>query len=109
MSPTPIQKVHNIQEKNTQINNKQSNKPESPIKLLLERQEKLDSETLKIDVDIEIPSKDILILILTTFNRDEVLEELRSFIFNQIPREEVDEIIKKYIDKFISLKYSIQI
>ena len=79
--------------------------PESPIGILFNKQTKNDKVKLKIDFPIEVPKVDIYNIIKTSFGKEEVKDELKSFILNQLEEDDILDSLHKSIENLIEERY----
>jgi hypothetical protein len=80
---------------------------DNPIKTLFDKQKKTDSIDLKLTFSINVPSKDIFDIISMTFDEDEVINELNSFISNQINPDVLKDTLKTSIEELIKKRFNI--
>lgn len=80
---------------------------ENPIKTLFDKQKKTDKVDLKLTFSINVPSKDIFDIISMTFDEDEVVMELDSFISTQINSEILKDTLRTSIEELINTRYKI--
>lgn len=78
---------------------------DNPIKTLFDKQKKTDKVDLKLTFSINVPSKDIFDIISMSFDEDEVLTELDSFITNQIDDEVLKDTLKASIEELIQKRF----
>lgn len=79
----------------------------SPIRTLFDKQKKNDSVKLNLAFPIEVPKKAIYEIISTSFDLDEVNDELESFIVDQISDDFVKDSLMQSIKELISSRYKI--
>lgn len=79
---------------------------ENPIKTLFDRQKKTDKVELKLTFSISVPAKDIFDIISMTFDEDEVIAELDSFISAQINPEILKDTLRTSIEELIKDRYN---
>lgn len=77
----------------------------SPIRILFDKQKNADQVTLTLSLNINVPKKEMFDIISVSFEEDEVIEELRSFISDQIKNDQVKENIKNSINSLIEERY----
>lgn len=84
-----------------------SSKPikENPIKTLFDKQKKTDKVDLTLNFSINVPAKDIFDIISMTFDEDEVIAELDSFISAQINQEILKDTLRTSIEELIKNRY----
>ena len=78
---------------------------ENPIKTLFGKQKKTDKVDLKLTFSISVPAKDIFDIISMTFDEDEVVAELDSFISAQINPEILKDTLRTSIKELIKTRY----
>lgn len=78
---------------------------ENPIKTLFDKQRKTDKIDLKLTFSINVPAKDIFDIISMTFDEDEVVAELDSFISNQINPDILKDTLRTSIEELIKKRY----
>lgn len=78
---------------------------DNPIKTLFDKQKKTDKVDLKLTFSIKVPSKDIFDIISMSFDEDEVLVELDSFISNQIDAEILKDTLRTSIEELIQKRF----
>lgn len=79
----------------------------SPIRTLFDKQKKNDKIKLSLSFPIEVPKKGIYEIISSSFDLDEVNDELESFIENQISDSFVKDSLVQSIKELISSRYKI--
>jgi hypothetical protein len=77
----------------------------SPIAILFDKQKKNDNIKLTVKFSIEIPKTDIYEIIETSFDKEEVKDELEKFILKQLDEDEVTDIIHNSINNLIEERY----
>ena len=77
----------------------------SPIRFLFDKQKKNDRVKLLLDFPVNIPHKGIYELMSTSFDKDEVDEQLFSFILDQLSQEEITKCLLDSIKSLIMSKY----
>lgn len=77
----------------------------SPIKTLFDKQKKTDKVDLKFSFSINVPTKEIFDIISMTFDKDEVIVELDSFISSQINSELLKDTLRTSIEELIANRY----
>jgi hypothetical protein len=82
-------------------------KVDNPIKTLFNKQKKTDSVSLTLTFSVNVPTKDIFDIISMTFDEDEVLTELNSFISNQIEENVLKDTLKTSIEDLIQNKFKV--
>lgn len=78
---------------------------ENPIKTLFDKQKKTDKVDLKLTFSINVPAKDIFDIISMTFDEDEVIAELDSFISAQIDQGILKDTLRTSIEELIKKRY----
>jgi hypothetical protein len=78
---------------------------DNPIKTLFDKQKKTDKVDLKLTFSINVPSKDIFDIISMSFDEDEVLVELDSFISNQIDTDVLKDTLRTSIEELIQKRF----
>jgi hypothetical protein len=77
----------------------------SPIRTLFDKQKKNDSVKLNLTFPIDVPKKAIYEIISTSFDLDEVNEELESYIKDQISEDLVKDSLFESIKQLIKSRY----
>ena len=77
----------------------------SPIRILFDKQKNADEVSLTLSLQITVPKKDVFDIMSVSFEEDEVIKELRSFIEDQIRDERVKEAIKDSVYSLIEERY----
>jgi hypothetical protein len=99
-TPTPVQTATKYKEAVKQ------NLKVSPIRALLDKQKKLDKHNIKISIPIDLLSLDMYSLLSTSFDEDEVNQELQQFIEDQIQSDTVIGMVQDSIQSLIKERYS---
>ena len=81
-------------------------KPASPIRTLLDKQKKLDKHNIQISIPIDLLSLDMYSLLSTSFDEEEVNQELQQFIEDQIQSDKVIGMVQESIQSLIKERYS---
>lgn len=89
----------------TEIQGSIKHTKENPIKTLFGKQKKTDKVDLKLTFSISVPAKDIFDIISMTFDEDEVVVELDSFISAQINPEILKDTLRTTIEELIKTRY----
>lgn len=79
----------------------------SPIRTLFDKQKKNDKVKLNLAFPIEIPNKAIYEIISSSFDGDEVNDELESFIKDQVSEDLILDSLFESIKQLISTRYKI--
>ncbi len=79
----------------------------SPIRTLFDKQKKNDKIKLNLTFPIEVPKKAIYEIISSSFDADEVNDELESFIKNQISDDLILDSLFDSITELIKTRYKI--
>ncbi len=79
----------------------------SPIRTLFDKQKKNDKIKLNLTFPIEVPKKAIYEIISSSFDLDEVNDELESFIKNQISDDLILDSLFDSITELIKTRYKI--
>tara|TARA_R100000734_G_C3313332_1_gene104604 strand:+ start:851 stop:1366 length:516 start_codon:yes stop_codon:yes gene_type:complete len=77
----------------------------SPIRLLLDKQKKLDKIPLGLSFKVNAPKLDIMLILENSFDLSELNQELEKFIEDQIDTEEVIRTLKDSIKILIEERY----
>jgi len=77
----------------------------SPLRILLDKQKKLDKVPMGISFSINIPKKKVIEVLESTFDPQELHEELEKFIEDQLDIETVVSTIKDSVKILIQEKY----
>jgi len=78
----------------------------SPIRTLLDKQKKLDKHNIQISIPIDLLSLDMYSLLSTSFDEEEVNQELQQFIEDQIQSDKVIGMVQESIQSLIKERYS---
>ena len=78
---------------------------DSPIRVLFNKQKKNNKVKLLLEFPVNIPPKVIYELMSTSFDKDEVDEQLFSFILDQLSQEEITKCLLDSIKSLIISKY----
>ena len=79
----------------------------SPIRTLFDKQKKNDKVKLNLTFPIEVPKKAIYEIISSSFDSEEVNDELESFIKNQISEDLILDSLFDSIKELIKSRYKI--
>jgi hypothetical protein len=79
----------------------------SPIRTLFDKQKKNDKVKLNLTFPIEVPKKAIYEIISSSFDTDEVNNELESFIKNQVSEDLILDSLFDSIKELIKTRYKI--
>jgi len=79
----------------------------SPIRTLFDKQKKNDKVKLNLTFPISVPKKAIYEIISSSFDSEEVNEELESFIKNQISEDLILDSLFDSIKELIKTRYKI--
>jgi hypothetical protein len=77
----------------------------SPIAILFDKQKKNDKVKLTVKFSIEVPKTDIYEIIQTSFDKEEVEQELQKFILKQLDEDEITDLIHNSINNLIEERY----
>ena len=77
----------------------------SPIRVLFNKQKKNSKVKLLLEFPVNIPTKGVYELMSTSFDKDEVNEQLQSFILDQLPEDEITDCLFNSIKSLIESKY----
>lgn len=80
---------------------------ESPIRTLFDKQKRNDKVKLNLEFPIEVPKKAIYEIIGSSFDSEEVNNELESFIKNQISEDLILDSLIDSIKELIKTRYKI--
>lgn len=81
-------------------------KATSPLRTLLDKQKKLDKHNIQISIPIDLLSLDMYSLLSTSFDEEEVNQELQQFIEDQIQSDKVIGMVQESIQSLIKERYS---
>ena len=84
---------------------KAAEKVVSPIRVLFDKQKKNSKIKLTLEFPINIPPKGMHELMSTSFDSDEVNEQLKSFILDQLSEDEILECLHDSVQSLIQSKY----
>lgn len=76
----------------------------TPVQHLLISQKKKETEKLNICLDIKIPKKELIEILRSSYG-DEIENDIYEYINNQLDQNDIRQIIKKNIEKFIKTYY----
>jgi hypothetical protein len=100
--------LHNSQGNHTtEIQRSVKPTKDNPIKTLFDKQKKTDQINLELSIPINVPLIDIFNIISMSFDEEEVLKELDSFISNQVNVENIKDTLQKSIHELIVERYNI--
>jgi len=77
----------------------------SPIRVLFNKQKKNNKVKLLLEFPVNIPSKDLYELMSTSFDKEEVNEQLQSFILDQLSEDEILDCLHNSVQSLIESKY----
>ena len=77
----------------------------SPIRVLFNKQKKNNKVKLLLEFPVNIPSKDLYKLMSTSFDKNEVNEQLESFILDQLSEDEILDCLYNSVQSLIESKY----
>ena len=77
----------------------------SPIRILFDKQKKNSKIKLTLEFPINIPPKGMYELMSTSFDKDEVNEQLKSFILDQLSEDEILDCLYNSVQSLIESKY----
>ena len=77
----------------------------SPIRVLFNKQKKNNKIKLLLEFPVNIPTKGIYELMSTSFDKEEVNEQLQSFILDQLSEDEITDCLFDSIKSLIESKY----
>tara|TARA_R110000796_G_scaffold50019_1_gene118677 strand:+ start:194 stop:712 length:519 start_codon:yes stop_codon:yes gene_type:complete len=101
-----VKPLSNIKPADTVIvSNDAAAKVKSPIRILFDKQKKNNKVKLILEFPINIPSIEIYDLMSTSFDSEEVNEELQSFILDQLSKDEISDCLFNSIISLIQSKY----
>ena len=78
-------------------------KEANPIRIILDKQKKLDNIKINYPVFIELPSKKVIEFLTMMFDEDEVTEEITKFILEKIDASLISDF-KTFITNYIKIK-----
>ena len=81
------------------------NKEVSPIRVLFNKQKKNNKVKLLLEFPVNIPTKGVYELMSTSFDKDEVNEQLQSFILDQLSEDEILDCLHNSVQSLIESKY----
>lgn len=91
-----------------EVSTKQQSKTrqdKSPIRILFDKQKNADVISLTLSLDITVPKKNVFDIMSVSFEEEEVINELRAFIADQIKDDRVKEAIKDSVYSLIEERY----
>ena len=77
----------------------------SPIRVLFNKQKKNNKVKLLLEFPVNIPVKGVYDLMSTSFDKDEVDEQLFSFVVDQLSQDEITDCVLDSIKSLIESKY----
>jgi len=77
----------------------------SPIRVLFNKQKKNNKVKLLLEFPVNIPTKGVYELMSTSFDKDEVNEQLQSFILDQLSEDEISDCLHNSVQSLIESKY----
>jgi hypothetical protein len=80
-------------------------KQTSPIRVLFDKQKKNDKVKLTLQFPVNIPPNGIFNLMSSSFDADEVRDELQSFILDQLSEDEILDCLHSSVQSLIESKY----
>ena len=80
-------------------------KQASPIRVLFNKQKKNDKVKLTLQFPVNIPPNGIFNLMSSSFDADEVRDELQSFILDQLSEDEILDCLHSSVQSLIESKY----
>lgn len=100
INSTPLPQSSTIDVKATDVTQEKS-----PIAILFDKQKKNDKIKLEIEFPIQIPKVDIYNIIHASFEKKTVIDELKSYILNQLEDDDILDAIHNSIDNLIKDRY----
>jgi hypothetical protein len=97
--------ISSVPQQSNRRETKQPKTEKSPIRILFDKQKNADKVTLNISIDITVPKKDMFDILSVSFESEEVVKELNSFIVDQIKDDQVKESINHSILSLIEERY----
>lgn len=85
------------------IDNKPVEKEKSAVKIIIEKQKKLNEIDLSISIPVKLPNEKAIEFMTVMFDEDEVIEEITEFVKEQVTNEVILEMIKKSIKQRVSV------
>ena len=77
----------------------------SPIRVLFNKQKKNNKVKLLLEFPVNIPTKGVYELMSTSFDKEEVNEQLQSFILDQLSEDEILDCLHNSVQSLIESKY----
>jgi len=87
----------------TPIENKPIEKEKSAVKIIIEKQKKLNEIELNINIPVKLPNEKAIEFMTVMFDEDEVIEEITEFVKEQVTSEVILEMVKKAIKLRVSI------
>jgi hypothetical protein len=81
-------------------------KESSPIRLLLDKQKKLDKVPLGLSFKVNVPKTEIVSILESSFDPTELNSELENFIEDQIDTKEIIQTLKDSVKILIQERYN---
>lgn len=76
-------------------------KEKSPIRIILEKQKKMNEESINVEIKLKLPSTKVFEFLSMMFDEDEVITEITEFAYSQITSESINDAIKETIKNYI--------
>ena len=87
---------------------KKANESISPIRLLLDKQKKLDKVPMGLSFSVKMPKKNIYEILESSFDPIELNNELERFIEDQLNKDEILKTLQDSIKILIQEKYKVE-
>ena len=80
-------------------------KVKSPIRILFDKQKKNTKIKLTLEFPVNIPAKGMYEIMSTSFDIDEVKNELKDFILDQLSTTDISDCLNQSVESLIESKY----
>jgi hypothetical protein len=80
-------------------------KSKSPIRVLFDKQKKNSKVKLILEFPVNIPPKGMYDLMSTSFDSNEVKDELKEFILDQLSKDNITDCLIQSVESLIESKY----
>jgi hypothetical protein len=80
-------------------------KVKSPIRILFDKQKKNTKIKLTLEFPVNIPAKGMYEIMSTSFDIDEVNNELKDFILDQLSTTDINSCLNQSVESLIESKY----
>jgi hypothetical protein len=74
----------------------------SPVQIILDKQKKIDTKSISISIDFNLPTEKVIDLLIVMFDEDEVIEELIQYAIKDLDVNSIKSTIEDRIRKEIA-------